>query len=560
MKHLNITCKAVCRLAAAVLSAGMIFCLLSCHEKEAEKTGDIMILYTSDVHCGVDEGFGYAGLKQIRKSLEAKGYETILVDDGDSIQGANIGALDNGETIIGYMNDLGYDVAIPGNHEFDYGVDQFLKLTEKAEFPYISCNFVREDKLVFRPYVIKEKAGKKIAFVGVTTPTTITSSTPKFFQNDKGEYIYGFMRDQTGEAVYNAVQNAVDSARADGAELVYLMGHLGLAEDDSPWTYADILSHTSGIDVMLDGHSHDTEQVVMKNKDGYDVTRSACGTKMGSIGYSHITPEGKVEETGIWSWNNAVSVPEILGIDNEIGRKITDRQNEIKEELSKKIGTTEYELTISDPEAVDASGKPIRMVRRAETNLGDLVTDAIRVRAGADIGIVGGGGIRVTLPKGDLTVNDMMTVLPFGNRICVVKATGQQILDALESGASAIPGEYGGFLHVSGMSYEVDSRIKSSCVADADGMLSVTKGKRRVSNVKVGGEPIDAEKIYTVAGANYTLLFNGDGQTAFDDAEYVKDIGLDYVVVSDFIEKDLHGVIGSEYADPFGQGRIIISD
>ena len=208
----------------------------------AEKNGDVMILFTSDVHCGMDQGFGYAGLAQIRDSYEKQGYTTILVDDGDSIQGDTIGAMTKGEAIIDLMNALHYDVATPGNHEFDYGVDQFISLTEKAEFPYISCNFNKEGELVFAPYIIIEAADMKIAFVGVTTPKTITSSTPTYFQNEDGEDIYGFLQDNTGEALCEAVQKAVDDARAEGADYVYVMGHIGLLESCRPWIYSDIIS------------------------------------------------------------------------------------------------------------------------------------------------------------------------------------------------------------------------------------------------------------------------------------------------------------------------------
>ncbi len=143
-----------------------------------EKNGDVYILFTSDIHCGVDQGFGLAGLKQVRDSLEQQGYTTILVDNGDAIQGEVMGTLSQGEAMIRLMNTLHYDVAIPGNHEFDYGADRFLELAELADFPYICCNLLREGKPVFAPYVILEAAGMKIAFVGVTTPTTITTSTP----------------------------------------------------------------------------------------------------------------------------------------------------------------------------------------------------------------------------------------------------------------------------------------------------------------------------------------------------------------------------------------------
>ena len=244
---------------------------------EIEKNGDVVILYTSDVHCAVDQGFGYAGLQRIFEYLVAQGNEVILVDNGDSIQGEPIGTMSKGELMIDLMNQMGYSIAIPGNHEFDYGMDQFLSLTERADFPYISCNFNYQGELVLPPYVIEELAGRKIAFIGVTTPKTLTSSTPKSFQNEEGEYIYGFYQDTTGEDVYQAVQSAVDNARSEGAEIVIVLGHLGNQNSLSPWTYADVIANTTGIDVLLDGHSHDTDQVVMNNKSGQSVLRSACG-------------------------------------------------------------------------------------------------------------------------------------------------------------------------------------------------------------------------------------------------------------------------------------------
>ena len=178
---------------SAVLAAGMASQSFCSDQTEAEAAHDIVILVTSDVHCGIDQGFGYAGLEQIRETMEADGDLTLLVDDGDSIQGEVIGTITDGEAIIDMMNEMHYDVAIPGNHEFDYGMDQFLHLTDEADFPYISCNFNKEGELVFDPYVIKEIGGKKIGFVGVTTPRTIVSSTPASFQDDDGNYIYGFM-------------------------------------------------------------------------------------------------------------------------------------------------------------------------------------------------------------------------------------------------------------------------------------------------------------------------------------------------------------------------------
>ena len=411
-------------------------------QDENEDKKDIMILYTSDIHCGIDEGFGYAGLEQIRKYEQEKGYEVILVDDGDNIQGDPLGLLTKGDALIDLMNKMGYSVAIPGNHEFDYGVDNFLSLAEKAQFKYISCNFQYKGENVFDPYVIREIGGRKIGFVGVTTPTTITASKPTLFEDENGEFVYSFLQDETGEGVYNAVQSAVDNARKEGAEYVIVLGHLGNEEQCRPWTYADVISHTNGIDAFLDGHSHDTDQVIMKNKDGKEVPRSACGTKMQHIGWCRIPAEGEVT-AGIYSWTLDDSAPEVLGIENEMSAAVKEARGSISKLLEGKIAVSEQEMTIYDPVAVDPEWGKVRMIRRAETNLGDLCTDAYRFMTGADIALLGGGGIRVSIPAGDVTMKNMYEVFPFGNEICVVQATGQQILDALEWGAAAVPGESG---------------------------------------------------------------------------------------------------------------------
>ena len=525
---------------------------------ENEDKKDIMILYTSDIHCGIDEGFGYAGLEQIRKYEQEKGYEVILVDDGDNIQGDPLGLLTKGDALIDLMNKMGYSVAIPGNHEFDYGVDNFLSLAEKAQFKYISCNFQYKGENVFDPYVIREIGGRKIGFVGVTTPTTITASKPTLFEDENGEFVYSFLQDETGEGVYNAVQSAVDNARKEGAEYVIVLGHMGNEEQCRPWTYADVISHTNGIDAFLDGHSHDTDQVIMKNKDGKEVPRSACGTKMQHIGWCRIPAEGEVT-AGIYSWTLDDSAPEVLGIENEMSAAVKEARGSISKLLEGKIAVSEQEMTIYDPVAVDPEWGKVRMIRRAETNLGDLCTDAYRFMTGADIALLGGGGIRVSIPAGDVTMKNMYEVFPFGNEICVVQATGQQILDALEWGAAAVPGENGGFMQVSGLSYEIHTYIDSTCTKDVNGMFTGVAGERRVKNVKVNGTPIDPDALYNVAGNDYWFLNGGDGQTAFNGAERVDAGGmLDVQVLVDYLTRELDGVIGKEYSDPTGQGRIVI--
>lgn len=242
----------------------LVFCLLLsftvCGQAEAaQREKDIVILFTSDVHGAVDSGWTYSGVDVIRKQLAAKGNHVILVDNGDSIQGETLATMTSGGAIIELMNKLGYDVAAIGNHEFDYGMERFMELTEKANFPYVSCNFNKEGKLVFAPYVIKEVEGTKIAFVGISTPWTLRSSTPRYFMDEKGNYIYGFMQGDDGQKLYAAVQKAVDEARAKGADYVIAMAHLGNVAEAAPYTYADVLANTTGIDALVDGHSHDLD-------------------------------------------------------------------------------------------------------------------------------------------------------------------------------------------------------------------------------------------------------------------------------------------------------------
>ncbi len=548
------------RLLALLLTFVLIVgcCSFVAFAEGEETRPDIVILFTSDVHCGIDQGFGYAGLEQIRDGLVAQGNVVILVDDGDNIQGEPIGTMTKGEALVELMNEAGYEIAIPGNHEFDYGMEQFLSLTEKAKFQYISCNFNKDGELVFEPYVIKELGGAKVAFVGVTTPKTLTSSTPKYFQNEKGEFVYGFFQDETGEGVYKAVQKAVDDARADGAEYVIVLGHMGNEEECRPWTYADVIENTTGIDAFLDGHSHDTEQVTMKNKDGEDVIRSACGTKLACVGYCRIAGDGKIT-AGVYKWNNDTSAPELLGITNDMSKAVDKASNALNEKLKEVVATTQVKLTINDPEAVDENGKPIRMVRRAETNLGDLCADAYRAQSGADIAFVNGGGIRVNIEAGDITLNDILKVHPFGNAMCVIEVTGQQILDALEWGARNVPGENGGFLQVSGLTYEIHTYIDTPCKQDENTLFAGIEGERRVQNVLVNGKPIDPKATYTLASHDYMLLNQGDGYAMFGGCKLLQDrVKLDNQVLIDYIVDTLGGSVGEQYDNPYGEGRIVI--
>ena len=519
---------------------------------EAGLTKDIVILFTSDAHCGIDQGWGYAGVAAIRDGL-AKTNHVVLVDNGDAIQGEPVGTMTSGKAIVELMNAVGYDVATIGNHEFDYGMDNFLDLANNvAQYPYISANFSYNDELVFQPYIIKEFDGVKVAFVGITTPKTITSSTPVYFQDEEGNFVYTFKQDDTGEKLYAAVQDAVDAARAEGAQYVVAMGHMGTEAECSPWMSTDIIANTTGIDFFLDGHAHETEPCnEVLNKDGETVLRAGCGTKLANVGYAKIAVDGTLS-TGLYQWGINVAAPELLGLTGPVADAVNASADELAAVLGEVVATSQVELTINDPET------GVRIIRSAETNLGDLCADAYRAMTQADVAIVNGGGIRVSIPAGDITMNDIYKVHPFGNALCMVEATGQQILDALEWGAHSFPGENGGFLQVSGLTYEIHTYLDSTVTQDENTLFTGVAGEYRVKNVMIGGEPLDLEKTYTVASHNYMLKDQGDGFTMWAGCTLLLDeTMLDNQVLITFIRDNLGGVVGEAYADPYGEGRII---
>lgn len=521
-----------------------------------EEEGNLVVLYTNDVHCAVvadeeSQVLGYSKVAGLKKELEAAGDTVALVDAGDAIQGEAIGTLSSGEYIVDIMNQVGYDLAVPGNHEFDYGMENFLELTEKAEYPYISCNFVdlTADAPVFDAYEILDMDGTKVAFVGICTPKTITSSTPKYFQNDQGEYIYGFRQDGDGTAFYDSVQEAVDAARGEGADYVIAVAHLGIEASCSPWTSSEMIENTTGIDAVLDGHSHSTiEGEKVKNKDGEEVLLTSTGTKLAAIGKLTIS------EDGVFT---SELVSGEVASDPETEEYISGITTEFDEMLGEVVAKTDVPLVINEPSTLDQEEK-IRLIRCAETNLGDLCADAYRAVAGADVALVNGGGIRVDILTGDITYNDIISVHPFGNELCMVEATGQQLLDALEMGAMAVPDEFGGFLQVSGLTYEIHTYLDSAVTTDENGLFTGVDGEYRVKNVKVGGEDLDLEKTYTVASHNYLLNDAGDGMCMFQDCNMLlENIMLDNQVLITYITENLGGVVGEEYAEPYGQGRIV---
>ena len=546
---------------------------------------DVTILYTNDVHTYIDKQspkLTYAAIADLKQSYQNAGKDVLLVDAGDHVQGTAYGSMDEGASIIKLMNAAGYDVATPGNHEFDYGMDRAKAIMKEADFPYLSCNWVdlRTTLRVLPSVKVFVRGGRRIAFVGVTTPETFTKSTPAYFM-DKAQrkYIYDIQGGEDGKKLYDAVQKAIDKAKLL-ADVVIGLGHLGVDPSSSPWTSEEVIAHTSGFDAFIDGHSH----TVMENKQVQDasgkaVTLTQTGSYFANVGEMTIAADGTI---------TTKLIPTHEGMDAGIAAMQTDWVNTVDDMLGEKIAVGDSDFYISDP----ATGK--RRIRSAETNLGDFVADGIYTyfneveKLHCDVAIMNGGGIRADVPAGDWTFKTCKQVSPFGNVACLMSVTGKQIQDALEF-AARFAGEdgkeNGGFLQVAGATYEIHTDIPNTVQTDEKNVwIGSATGTPRVQNVKIYDKasgsylPLDPGATYALAGMNYTLRNLGDGFAMFDGAELIKDyVSEDYLVMSTyamiFDGADAAGLphLSSansplaaypgyllNYEQPYGAGRITI--
>ena len=503
---------------------------------------DVTILYTNDVHTYIDKQspkLTYAAIADLKQSYQNAGKDVLLVDAGDHVQGTAYGSMDEGASIIKLMNAAGYDVATPGNHEFDYGMDRAKAIMKEADFPYLSCNWVdlRTTLRVLPSVKVFVRGGRRIAFVGVTTPETFTKSTPAYFM-DKAQrkYIYDIQGGEDGKKLYDAVQKAIDKAKLL-ADVVIGLGHLGVDPSSSPWTSEEVIAHTSGFDAFIDGHSH----TVMENKQVQDasgkaVTLTQTGSYFANVGEMTIAADGTI---------TTKLIPTHEGMDAGIAAMQTDWVNTVDDMLGEKIAVGDSDFYVSDP----ATGK--RRIRSAETNLGDFVADGIYTyfneveKLHCDVAIMNGGGIRADVPAGDWTFKTCKQISPFGNVACLMSVTGKQIQDALEF-AARFAGEdgkeNGGFLQVAGATYEIHTDIPNTVQTDEKNVwIGSATGTPRVQNVKIYDKasgsylPLDPGATYALAGMNYTLRNLGDGFAMFDGAELIKDyVSEDYLVMSTY--------------------------
>ena len=546
---------------------------------------DVTILYTNDVHTYIDKQspkLTYAAIADLKQSYQNAGKDVLLVDAGDHVQGTAYGSMDEGASIIKLMNAAGYDAATPGNHEFDYGMDRAKAIMQEADFPYLSCNWVdlRTTLRVLPSVKVFVRGGRRIAFVGVTTPETFTKSTPAYFM-DKAQrkYIYDIQGGEDGKKLYDAVQKAIDKAKLL-ADVVIGLGHLGVDPSSSPWTSEEVIAHTSGFDAFIDGHSH----TVMENKQVQDasgkaVTLTQTGSYFANVGEMTIAADGTI---------TTKLIPTHEGMDAGIAAMQTGWVNTVDDMLGEKIAVGDSDFYVSDP----ATGK--RRIRSAETNLGDFVADGIYTyfneveKLHCDVAIMNGGGIRADVPAGDWTFKTCKQVSPFGNVACLMSVTGKQIQDALEF-AARFAGEggkeNGGFLQVAGATYEIHTDIPNTVQTDEKNVwIGSATGTPRVQNVKIYDKasgsylPLDPGATYALAGMNYTLRNLGDGFAMFDGAELIKDyVSEDYLVMATYA-MTFDGVDAAglphlssansplaaypgyllNYEQPYGAGRITI--
>ncbi len=561
------------------LSIILVICFVSCfvsgaYAADADKD-EIVVFYTNDIHTYIDGDISYSKLA----TLKAQYKNSLLLDAGDHVQGTAYGSMDKGLTMVELMNAVGYDAATLGNHEFDYGMTGCLENIERAEYTYLSCNFYHEKDgvagdTVLDAYRVFEVGGVKIAVIGITTPESIKSSTPAYFQDENGDYIYGIAGGDDGSELYNAVQDAIDAA-SDEADVVIALGHLGDDLASAPWRSEDVIANTSGLDAFIDGHSHST--VPMKqvsDKDGNTVVLTQTGEYFGAVGKMTISEnEIKTELLAAESFSDITPDEQI--------KSLEDRWiSEIEEKLGEVIGSSDVTF-----DNYDSEGN--RLVRKQETNTGDFAADALyylfdNMGMDVDVAFMNGGGIRNKSITGDITYRTCKEIHTFGNVACLQTVSGQQILDALEWGARDVGvDESGGFLHVSGLTYQIDTSISDTTQKDDKGIwIGAPTGKYRVHDVKIYNketgewDDLDLEASYNLAGYNYTLRDLGDGYAMFAGSTNVLDYVMeDYMALANYIKGFENGSVGAnnsplakkyknlklDYGSVNGSGRIVFA-
>ena len=534
---------------------------------QSEKSNDIVILHTNDVHCGVQDSIGYDGLMLYKKQLLQKHNNVILVDAGDHIQGGTIGQITSGEAIIDIMNELEYDVVTLGNHEFDYGIEQLETIKNTLTCGYISSNYCykKNKESIYPPYKIIEKGGKKIGFIGVATPETLTKSYLITLLDDKGELIYDFLTENHNQELYERVQKHIDELQEKKVDYIIILAHMGKGGDSlEEDTSIELLKNLKNVNALIDGHTHLIYSEKTPDKNNNNVILVQTGTKLTNIGVLTI------HENGTLSHENIDEVPydptlaeqtlnvtrssKIRYVDKDMSEFLNDIYDSFSDKLNEVIGKSDFLINVYK-NATESTDSHTQLSRIGENALCNLVADSMRELGEGDITILNAGTVRADINKGNITYQNVLNVLPYSDDIIVKEITGQTILEALEFGVRNFPEQNARFPQVSHITYKLDTSINSSVVVDENKVFKKLGGENRVYDIKINGEKLDLKKKYTIS-SRYFILNGGDGYSMFANCETIKtSLGVDNEVLLHYIRNNSNGTIPIKYKA--AEGRLL---
>lgn len=500
---------------------------------------DIVILYTGDIHGGVDANISLAGLRAYANERQAKSKYLEIVDAGDALSGTALANASKGKFVVEAMNEAGYAIAVPGVHDFDFGVNTLVdELAPMADFEYVSCNFtdIETWETAFKPYEIVTYGDTKVAYVGISDPATMSKSSAGFAENSGGGK-YNFIYGGDGKYLYSIVQYAVDMAKRDGADYVVAIGHLD-SQGEAAYTPKSVIANTTGINAFIAGNSHSSivgQQV--KDKDGKSVLLTSAGSGLKNIGVLTITPGKNISSQLVSNYAYRYI---------KTSTAIRSLEQKYAASLKETVASSEVKLN-------SANSDGIRTVGSSETNLGDLCADAYRAVTGADIALVEASEIEGEIAAGDISYADIERVMPANASISMFTVSGGEILDALEMAARLFPATNEGFLQVSGLSFDIQETVKSSVTVDSKGNFTGVQKEYRVTNVMIGSKELDLMGDYTVA-ATEDFLTGATGYTMFEDvSKKVTGITTDNQALYQYITKDLKGKISAAYENKAGR-------
>ena len=545
----------------------------------------VTVLHTNDTHAHIDDGnVAFSAIAAEKARLAAAGENVILADAGDYVQGTALGGFDEGRSVLDIMNAAGYDVATHGNHEFDYGNAAMFRNVARAKFKTVCCNFVKKASAddpgarVFSSYAVVTSGTVRVAFVGVTTPTTLVSAKPSTFLDPTGTWReYDFIAGKRGDALYAAVQSAVNEAAAQ-ADYTVVLGHMGVSPDSVGYRSTDVIAHTTNFVAFIDGHSHsEFTGTRVRNAAGKEVVLTQSGSYLGVLG-ALVFEDGQCVSAGtVFSRGDKNA---------EVERLEKNLADAVERQLGQEVAFAPSAICSYVPGAKE------RLARREGCGAGDYAADAAwwyaneKASLACDFALMNGGNVRADIPSGKVTLKDFRTVQPFAGAIGVVEASGRQVLEALEFGAQSVgDGEFGGFLQVAGLRYTVNAAKRPTLRVDATGswVAGPKDGVYRVKDVKVYDRAsgryraLDPDAVYRVVGNAFTLVEGGDGFAMFKGAKVVENgLATDYLVLAEYAKSFSKGEDGlprlsSEgsplaslpsyplaYEKPHGSGRIVI--